>query len=107
MNQYPTSIPAVEVTAYPEYLRIYKYEIPITDEVKVQMPEGAIILSIQHQHGYIFAWALVNPDALTVERTFRIYGTGHPIQSDMGGLKFLATVQTHQGNLVWHIFEKL
>lgn len=88
-------------------LTIWKFPLEITDEQTVKMPEHAIILSAQLQGGYgICLWAMVNPEAAKIERTFLVYGTGNPIEEDKLQ-QYIGTVQTAAGSLVWHIFEKL
>ena len=69
------------------------------------MPKGAEVLTVQTQGKAERPelWALVNPDAATEPRTFRTYGTGHPIDHDPG--RYVATYQLHGGGLVFHVFE--
>jgi hypothetical protein len=86
--------------------RIFKYELEVTDEQQILLPEHARILSVQVQNGRLCLWALVNDGALTNRRrTFRVVGTGHPVP-DNEYLAFLGTVQMHGGALVFHVFEK-
>lgn len=83
--------------------RIFKYALPVTDEVRIAMPKGAEILSIQVQHGTPQIWALVDPQAPDERRHFRVIGTGHPIE-DHANLRYIATFQ-YAGGLVFHVFE--
>lgn len=84
---------------------IYKYPIPIRDQVGVKMPVGASILSAQMQGGQLCLWALVVPKNPVELKTFRIIGTGHDIDSDeLARLKFVGTVQA--GALAWHVWQK-
>jgi len=50
-------------------------------------------------------WALVDPTTATEPRTFQIVGTGNPIPPEHS--RYIGTVPTHGGQLIWHIFEKL
>lgn len=34
-----------------------------------------------------------------------VVGTGHELEFNPEGYRFVGTVQTHGGSLVWHIFE--
>jgi hypothetical protein len=81
---------------------IWKFVLPIKDFVRVDMPEGARILSAQEQHDEICVWAAVNPRARLIPHGFAIRGTGHPL-GVVG--RFIGTIQTHGGSLVWHVFE--
>ena len=83
--------------------RIYKYTLKLQDEQDVSMPLGAVLLSIQEQHGNLTVWAHVDPSEKTmVDKRFRIYGTGHDIDWEDGRLHYAATVQS--GAMVWHVF---
>jgi hypothetical protein len=83
--------------------RIFKFPLAIIDIQSIDMPEGAEILSVQNQNGAVCAWALCDPIAPLVGCEIRIVGTGNPTPDNPG--KFLGTVQTYDGSLVWHIFE--
>lgn len=82
-------------------MSIWKFALPLKGLVCVEMPKGADLLSVDDQRGQICLWALCNTKADTVKRWFRIIGTGHQIDSEVG--KFVATVQ--QDSFVWHVFE--
>jgi hypothetical protein len=85
---------------------IWKFPLALDDRQKVIMPEGARILSAQVQDGQLCLWALVDPAAVSKDRTIHIIGAGHPLyRSD--SLRYISTVQTFNGVLVWHIFEEL
>lgn len=86
---------------------IWKYFLEIVDMPNLNMPQGAEVVSVQPQAisddaTGIALWAIVDPEAKTEERRFRIFGTGHPIPSEFRG-KFIGTVQL--GQLVFHVFE--
>lgn len=86
-------------------LTIYKYRLQITDRQILVTPPGEI-LSAQMQGGSLCVWVLVNVSSTQKhEHTIEIFGTGNPIPE--GNRKFIATVQTMGGSLVWHIFERL
>jgi hypothetical protein len=84
---------------------VYKYPFAIQDRVTVRLPRNADILHIgEQQFGELCVWALVDPDAPpTVERYFRVFGTGHAVPDDVE-LDHLTTIISANG-LVWHIFE--
>jgi hypothetical protein len=80
---------------------IYKYYLSSLQYIcngvclSVRMPEGAVIL-----HSAI--WAIVEPAAPEVQRTFVIYGTGWDIEN-LEKLRHLSTFSYE--NLVFHVFE--
>jgi len=86
---------------------IWKFPLNVTDMNRVVMPMDSEILSIQTQDDIPCIWALVNPKKDKTVRAFEIFGTGHPITTDIGtDRKYLATFQISNG-LVFHVFERL
>lgn len=87
--------------------RINKYPLEMTDRQTLDLPRGAEILDCQEQQGTLQLWALVesHPDHPRQTRTFRVVETGHAIP-DSAQLHFIATVQTNDGLLEWHVFEE-
>lgn len=83
---------------------IFKYELEVTDQQSIEMPQGAVILSAQVQKCKICIWALVDSGALYERRVFRVIGTGDEIEDGVFH-RFIGTVQMLDGRLVWHIFE--
>jgi hypothetical protein len=85
---------------------IWKYKLDIIGCRNISMPIGAEILTVQVQDGGPCLWALVDPKAETEIRTIEMFGTGHPVLSDMGtSRKYISTFQMHGGELVFHVFE--
>jgi hypothetical protein len=82
---------------------VFKYPLASIEQT-VALPSGARILCVQAQSGALCLWALVDTDNPTVDRTFRVYGTGHALPSDFGS-RYIGTVQQMNGALVWHVFE--
>ena len=78
-------------------IKIFKYKI----ENRVVMPVDAEIIDFKIQNTFFTLWALVDSEAETKTRYFRILETGESIESDY---KYIAT--THEGDFVWHLFEK-
>lgn len=85
---------------------VFKYTLKEWGSVSIDMPKGAEVLGVQVQHGDAQLWALVDTSAELVTRQFRIYGTGHPIEGSKY-LRFVGTFQMHDGQLVFHVFEKV
>lgn len=88
-------------------MTVWKFQLRVEDRQIVEMPRGARILSVQSQDGLTpCMWALVNPKAPLEARAFAIFGTGHLVSNEFTADKFIGTVQTMGGSLVWHVFEQ-
>lgn len=83
---------------------IYKYPLEIREGQCVDMPEGAIILSVQLQNDKPQLWVLVDTLRPLESRYIKIYGTGNPCDGSPN--KFIGTFQMNDGRLVWHVFER-
>ena len=84
---------------------VWKFEVPVADEVSVPLPTGAKLLSVAFQGNALCLWALVDPEKKVREpRYLRIAGTGHPIE-DVDPLAFIGTAH-HPHGLVFHVFER-
>jgi hypothetical protein len=83
--------------------RIYKWTLSITDRQDLPLPKGARVLTVQVQGGMPQLWALVDPAAPIVHRTFDTYGTGHGMPDQPG--EYVGTYQMEDGALVFHVFE--
>ena len=93
-------------------LTIWKFPFEIKDEFEIEIPEEFTVLSVQVQDGQPCIWAVVNPTSPKMRQGFILRGTGHPFS---GNLKYaegnpirsyIATFQTAEGRLVWHLFFK-
>lgn len=84
-------------------MKIWKYPLQIADRQHLRMPAGAKLLTVQTQTGLPQLWALVDEKAEHDYRAIAIYGTGNPMPDEPG--QYIATFQTHGGDLVWHAFE--
>lgn len=86
---------------------IWKYELLIADHQEIRMPMGAEVLSAQMQGGTLCIWALVDPEASKVMRTFEVFGTGHPVDNSAPTMRqYISTFQLQGGTLVFHLFER-
>lgn len=84
---------------------IWKYPLNIADVQIVEMPLNAEILCVQMQGTSPCLWALVNPEDELAFRKIEIFGTGHSMLE--ANRKYIGTVQSHSGALVWHVFERV
>ena len=85
---------------------IWKYQLKMVDDQKIEMPLGSQILSVQVQHGEPCMWVAVRPDQPTVSRSIRIAGTGHHLPG-WSANNFVGTFQLAGGQLVFHVFADL
>jgi hypothetical protein len=84
-------------------LTIHKFPFRIEDRFDLKMPRGASILRAECQQGQPCLWALVDTSEPIEEASFRVYGTGQPIDPQVAwGLSHVDTFQ--QGPMVWHLF---
>lgn len=83
---------------------VWKHEIEIKDKQTVALRSGATILSVVEQNDKIVLYAIeddVNDVGLS---TFRVFGTGQPLQEpDVRNLEYVWTVITC-GYYAWHVF---
>lgn len=84
-------------------MKIWKWQIGVTDRQTVMMPAGAKLLDVQMQGETCCLWALCNQSAEKEPRHLAIYGTGTPIPDEVG--EYVATFQMRGGALVFHVFE--
>jgi len=86
-------------------LAIWKFPLEVTDISKVEMPEGSKVLTVQTQRETPCIWALVNTTARTVVRSFRVCGTGHPLEDEVKDYPYVGTFQLQGGALIFHVFQ--
>ena len=84
---------------------IWKFEIPVKDELDIMMPEGAEILAFQSQKDKLYIWAIVELEVNFKARRFYVIGTGHEFEEVPG--RYIGTAQIFDGGLVWHLFEEI
>lgn len=82
--------------------RVFKYTIPVQNEIEVMMPEQALVLSCQVQHNQPQIWAVVDDESPEIPHHFHMVGTGHPANHLEGA--FIDTFQLNNGQLVFHLF---
>ena len=56
--------------------RVYKYQLPILENVELELPVGAEVVRIDDLDGMIWLWAVVDTEAPTEIREFFLYKTG-------------------------------
>jgi hypothetical protein len=85
--------------------KIFKYELHSTGLVRIQMHEGANVLSVQNQNGTLVLWAVVDITAPKVEYEFYVAMTGALLPNEK--LLYHGTAQSQHGSFVLHVFEIL
>jgi hypothetical protein len=85
-------------------VKIWKFQVPIADEFTISMPAGARLLDVQTQAGEPQIWAICNPAATPVSRSFSLRGTGHDANGAEGA-HYVGTFQLQGGALVFHLFD--
>jgi len=100
-------------------LVIWRYVIPIEDQVDVELPYEAEVLWVSTDRSgttvgepgdpvFIEMWCLVDPNAVKVSTRFYVRGTGDTLETDADSwYMHLGTVMTHRGRLVWHVFQRI
>jgi hypothetical protein len=85
--------------------QVWEYTIK-PNELVHEVPAGGIIRCVDEQFGEVCAWIEVDPKAPKNKRRFEVYGTGQPINEDMGNQReYLGSVKLEGGALVFHVYE--
>lgn len=90
-----------ELPKLPAIKRVWKYRLKLTAKQTIEIPFAAKMLKAGVQDGMITIWALVHPNFAKHQHSFRIAGTGDPVEEPWA--KYIDTV--FNGDLVWHIFD--
>lgn len=104
---------------------VYRYEVPVDDREHVcELPEGTFIVHVDCREIHVVEfWAeVIVPSAHSlrpdVARTFKVFGTGHPIGDEWVHRGTALTpehigenpesfIRVARGSLVWHLYEKV
>jgi hypothetical protein len=87
---------------------VWKYEISLETLQELQIPKGAILLSLQRQghrkDDKLCLWCLVDTEEEKEARTFFLLGTGEELPT---GIKYeyVGTIQYFSGVPMVHLFE--
>jgi len=85
---------------------IWKYHLEVEDKQTIEVPWGAVPISLQTQFEIPCVWVDVpySDTELKSNITFLTFGTGHPIEGNMDYYTFLGTYQLTGGSLIFHVF---
>jgi hypothetical protein len=82
---------------------IWKYPLSVTERQRIQMPQGAEILTIQTQAEQPCIWVIVDPEQPKEIRYLETFETGQEITD--APRKYLGSYQLKEGKFVFHVFE--
>lgn len=80
---------------------VWKFKLSSIMTPVIIMPKGARIIKVGRKKSSPTIWAIVNPDAVKVNRLIRVYETGQPLPDEPG--QYLDTIE-FLGH-VWHLFD--
>ena len=81
---------------------IWKYRLVVEDEQVINMPMGAVPLTVQAQNGEPCLWCEVDSTLRASAVKLLTRGTGHPLTGEEGS--YIGTYQLQEGGLVFHVF---
>ena len=89
---------------YKENEAIWKYELPVEDEVTIELPISNRILCIQIQNGKPYIWVWVATKAVLRPHKFYVVGTGNPMPEGID--TYIGTFQLNESSegFVFHVF---
>lgn len=87
---------------------IYKYQLAVTDQNIINIPQGSEILCVQIQGEAPCLWVLVDTEEKPEDVLIETFGTGHEIPTDMGiDRAYIGTYQIMGGAQIYHVFRRL
>lgn len=81
---------------------IWKWSLGRLGEQVIEIPRGAMVLTVQKQHGAPQIWAYCDPTEPKEAIVISVIGTGIDIPAHPGD--YIGTIQ--EGEFVWHIFKR-
>ena len=85
-------------------ITIHKHAVFLGGTFSIDLPEGAVFLSVQVQHGKAQMWFRVDDSRPLRRQVFGVCGTGCEIPSQVAHAPFLGTFQLEDGAFVLHVF---
>jgi hypothetical protein len=83
--------------------RIFRYEVPVDDRRHIiALFSDPVAVDCRNLHVVEF-WAIAHDTGLSLDRSFRIVGTGQPLPDNMW--RHWGTAIAPGGQLVWHLIE--
>ena len=85
---------------------IYKYQMPVLESFKMELPEGAEIIRMKDEGGLFWLWAVVDTRKPNETRQFHAFKTGAKIPDELD-LTYIGFCAVHvQMELGLYIFEE-
>ena len=85
--------------------RVFKYQLPILEEVELRLPIGAEVIRIDDLGGMIWLWAIIDDELKDETRKFYLYKTGGEMKDIP--LKYLGCGAVFiQMELMLYVFEE-
>lgn len=85
---------------------VYRYEVPVDDRFHaVAMHGPSKILHVAARHPDVVEFWAEHNEPITVDRWFRVFGTGHPLPEEW--IQHIGTTLAADGQLVWHLYESM
>jgi len=85
---------------------IWKAKLKASQEMVLEVPRESVFLDVQLQHGVPVLWFEVDTDLPMEERSLYLATTGSELPEDRN-LAYVATFQSGDGTLVFHLFDTL
>jgi hypothetical protein len=87
---------------------IWKYELKVTEDQYVLMPEHSKILDLQVRDDVPHLWAEIDTDAMTYSRFFSIFKTGQYMKTYEGWKReYVGTFCLRGGHHSFHVYEDI
>lgn len=80
--------------------QMFRYQFHVTERRIFALTSNPVHVAASDEH--IEFWAEHDDDGPTIERTFFVVGTGHPIPPDS---RYTGTAPRTRSGLVWHLYE--
>lgn len=75
-------------------ITIYKYPLKFQQEQTIEIPSEYELLTVQLQDNTPCLWAMVDTKEPLISAKVFCIGTGHPIDDEIYGFKYISTIQT-------------
>jgi hypothetical protein len=83
--------------------RMLRYEIPIDDQPHtIPLSRDPVAVAAVKTRFAVEFWAEDTPGARRAERTFQVFGTGHPLPGDA---QWIGTCARSDEGFAWHLYE--
>lgn len=86
--------------------RIWKYQIPVSEEFVKMLPKGARIIRVANEGGMLWMWAMVDTSAPDVSRKIHAFKAGGTMPDNAFDMEFIGMAPIYiQQELMLYFFE--